>query len=153
MKEEKRKYKLGETGFWPSWLAKLLFTLISVKLWGLIASISISTWLLFLHYEHQPVIFGNTIIDFGINGTQWVSFNTAIWALIFGMKEIFRISEQSEYSERLMLRESLENKIRIAGMISCKKTENNDANTSIEGFKRVGPEPEEFFLPHPNPSP
>lgn len=145
MKEEKRKYKLGEAGFWPTWLAKLLFTLISVKLWGLIASISISTWLLLRHYECQPVIYGNTIIDFGINGSQWVSFNTAIWALIFGMKEIFRISEQSDYSRQIMLKENLNNKIKLTAFISHKYTEEDDENGkhNLKGTKQVGHEPDE----------
>jgi len=88
-----RKYKFGDTGFWQAWLSKLLFTLISVKVWGLIAATSVSTWLLYLNIKTEPVIAGDTVISHGINGAQWVTFNTTVWGIIFGMKEIFRIYE------------------------------------------------------------
>jgi len=52
-----------------------------------------------IHLNHEPVIIGGRLIEYGINGAQWVTFNTTIWALIFGMKEIFRISEQHDFAE------------------------------------------------------
>ena len=62
------KLKLGDTGFWPKWFAKLLFTLISVKVWGLITGTIVSTWLLMVHMHNQPLIIGDKIIEYGING-------------------------------------------------------------------------------------
>ena len=82
-----RKYDVNEKKFWLKWISKLLFTLISVKVWGLFAGTAISTLLV---YNNQ------------MTGTQWVTFNTTIWALIFGMKEVFRIAEGREKSERML---------------------------------------------------
>jgi hypothetical protein len=138
-----RKLKANEPGFWPKWFGKLLFTLISVKVWGLIACTCVSTWLLMIHLNHKPIIVGESIIEYGINGAQWVTFNTTIWALIFGMKEIFRISEQSDYSEQQKLRENLDSKLKIAGMLSCG---NPDCEKDLvsDGFERVGVEPDDL---------
>jgi phosphotransferase system glucose/maltose/N-acetylglucosamine-specific IIC component len=80
-----RKYDVGEKKFWLKWISKFLFTLISVKVWGLFAGTLVSTLLVYNHY---------------MNGAQWVTFNTTIWALIYGMKEVFRIAEGREQSER-----------------------------------------------------
>jgi hypothetical protein len=88
MKEEKEYYLLGEQGFWNKFFSKLLFTLISVKVWGLIAATAVSTWLLIIHNTSNPYEVGGEVFERGINGAQWVTFNTTIWALIFGMKEI-----------------------------------------------------------------
>jgi len=88
-----KKHTLGESGFWAAWLSKLLFTLISVKVWGLIAATTLSTWLLFINLNNEPLVIGDTILNHGINGAQWVTFNTTVWGIIFGMKEIFRIYE------------------------------------------------------------
>ncbi|MCK4920178.1 MAG: hypothetical protein KAS71_03980 [Bacteroidales bacterium] len=143
MKEEKRKFKLGESGFWPTWSGKLLFTLISVKVWGLIASMSISSWLLFLHYRYTPVVYGDKIIEFGINGAQWVSFNTTIWALIFGMKEIFRIAEQRDYAEMMMFRKEYGKQSEL-NKVEAKKPGNEFAGEKQgREVKVVGEEPPE----------
>jgi len=136
-----RKLKVGDTGYWPTWFAKLLFTLISVKVWGLIAGTAISTWLLMIHCNHAPVVVGDQVIEYGINGTQWVTFNTTIWALIFGMKEIFRISEQREYSERAGLIENLDTQIRIAKIKKGSPKNAGENMTSVE-FETVGNEPD-----------
>ena len=136
------KLKLGETAFWPVWLSKLLFTLISVKFWGLITGTLVSTSLLMVHLYHEPVIVGDKLIEYGINGAQWVTFNTTIWALIFGMKEIFRISEQRDLTELENLKERLESKLKIAGMISCDMPEyENNPDKNIE---KVGSDPDEI---------
>jgi hypothetical protein len=138
-----RKLTATESGFWPKWFGKLLFTFISVKVWGLIAGTAVSTWLLMVHLHHQPVIVGGSIIEYGINGAQWVTFNTTIWALIFGMKEIFRISEQRDYAEEAKLKDNLDHKLRIAEMISC---ESPECDTSAPGpcFEQVGSDPDEI---------
>ena len=136
-----RKLKLNETGFWPKWSGKLLFTLISVKVWGLLAGTIISTWLLMVHLHHEPVIIGGRLIEYGINGAQWVTFNTTIWALIFGMKEIFRISEQHDVAEQEKLRENLDSKLKMAEMMSCEMPESEEKETK-SGFEEVGKDPE-----------
>ena len=79
------KLKLGEKGFWTSWIAKLLFTLISVKFWGLLAGTWVSTHLVMREL---------------ITGAEWMTFNTTVWALIFGMKEVFRIAEGRDKTEK-----------------------------------------------------
>jgi hypothetical protein len=137
-----RKLTAIDPGFWPKWFGKLLFTLISVKVWGLIAGTIVSTWLLMMHLNHRPVIIGDRIIEYGINGAQWVTFNTTIWALIFGMKEIFRISEQSDYSEELIQRENLDHKLKIAGMISCGCAD-DESDSSMPPYEVVGNDPDE----------
>ena len=89
-----RKYKLGEKDFWTSWFSKLLFTLISVKVWGLVAGTSVSTILL---YKGM------------ISGGDWITFNTTVWALIYGMKEVFRIAEGRDKAERMLMAQRVTN--------------------------------------------
>ena len=137
-----RKLKLNEPGFWPKWFAKLLFTLISLKVWGLIAGTTISTWLLMINLHHDPKIIGNNIIEYGINGAQWVTFNTTIWALIFGMKEIFRISEQRDFAEEVKNKETLENRLKVAGMLSC-ASDQDESEIDIPDTEKVGNNPDE----------
>ena len=135
------KLKLGETGFWPKWSGKLFFTLISVKVWGLIIGTTLSTWLLMVHLHNEPVIIGGKLIEYGINGAQWVTFNTTIWALIFGMKEIYRISEQHDFAEQEKLKETLDHKFRVAGMISCDMPEVDAENQNFPS-EYVGNDPD-----------
>jgi hypothetical protein len=137
-----KKLIANEPGFWAKWFGKLLFTLISVKVWGLIACTYVSTWLLMVHLKHKPVIVGESIIEYGINGAQWVAFNTTIWALIFGMKEIFRISEQHDYAEQVNLRENLDSKLKIAGMVSSCDNPDFEANPGAFNYEQVGTDPE-----------
>ena len=145
-----KKLKLGETGFWAKWFAKLFFTLISVKVWGLITGTIVSTWLLMVHLHNQPLIIGDKIIEYGINGAQWVTFNTTLWALIFGMKEIFRISEQHELSEQENLKDNLDHKIRIAGMLSGDVPGEDTLHARYPQnppYERVGNDPEKSEKP------
>lgn len=144
MESENKKYKLGDSGFWPAWFSKLLFTLISVKVWGLAASLGVSTWLLLLNYRDIPLHVGEVVLDHGLNGAQWVTFNTTIWALIFGMKEIFRITEQRD----LFLKDNLRTRpvSEAYTKIISKEDENPDKfeNENMDGFETVGIEPENF---------
>ena len=141
-----RKLTMNETGFWPKWFAKLFYTLISVKVWGLIAGTIVSTWLLMVHMHNQPLIVGDKIIEYGINGAQWVTFNTTLWALIFGMKEIFRISEQRELSEQENQKENLDTKLKIAGMMSCDMPEDG-TDRQKPPYEHVGNDPEKSEKP------
>jgi len=143
-----RKLKFGDIGFWPKWFGKLLFTLISVKVWGLVAGTVVSTWLLMVNMHHKPIMVGDSIIEYGINGTQWVTFNTTIWALIFGMKEIFRISEQHDNAEQEILRENLDGKVRMAEMMAndCLDPEMYEIPVKPE-HEVVGNDPEETLKP------
>ena len=79
-----------------------MFTLISVKLWGLIACTWVSTYLLI---HHKMISVGESSYTLGINGTQWVTFNTTIWGLIFGMKEIFRVMERKDKNDERIIKE------------------------------------------------
>lgn len=79
------KLSMADSGFWSSWAAKVAFTLISVKAWGLLVSISVSTALLLHGF---------------IDGPGWVTYNTTIWALIFGIRGIFAVQEQREDAAR-----------------------------------------------------
>jgi hypothetical protein len=63
------------------WFSKMLFTLISVKMWGLIVGTIVST-----------TLFNNGMIS----GGDWIIFNTTVWAMIYGMKEVFRIAERRD---------------------------------------------------------
>lgn len=119
MEQEKEKYMLNEEGFWACWGSKLLFTLISVKVWGLIASIAISTWLL---SNGETITVGSgeaaeIVTIGGITGEQWLTFNTTVWALIFGMKEIFRISDKKEKDDLKALEKQNETKIELASIV------------------------------------
>ncbi len=128
MKKQKDKIKMGENGFWQNWFSKLLFTFISVKVWGLIACTWVSTYLLIQGF-----------IDKG----QWLTFNTTIWALIFGMKEIFRISESRDITESENLDAQIESKFKITSMIndpSC--TDKTRSTFTPEGLEIVGDEPD-----------
>lgn len=138
---EKEKYRLGETGFWPSWFSKLLFTLISVKVWGLVAATWVSTYLLILHGKNIGEE-GN-ILEVGINGAQWVTFNTTVWALIFGMKEIFRITEKKEKEGQAILEQQNKSK-QVLASIAANSNGNKTASTfTAEGVEIVGEEPDE----------
>ncbi|MCF8236008.1 MAG: hypothetical protein K9G67_13495 [Bacteroidales bacterium] len=135
-KNTNKKLKADERGFVGTWLAKLLFTLISVKVWGLAASLIVSTWLLLLH--NQGVKAGYD--DIGISGGEWLTFNTTIWALIFGMKEVFRIMERKDSDEK----EMIESKNETQKVIASIKAETPDLKTrsvyTTEGMEIVGEE-------------
>lgn len=138
--EKKEEYIIGETGFWAKWGSKLLFTLISVKVWGLIGATWISTWLLL---NHDVIEVGGETFEFGINGGQWMTFNTTIWALIFGMKEVFRISDKRDSTEKETLSKQLESKQKLATIISSSRTANPKAVTqNPDGTETVGSEPD-----------
>lgn len=96
---EDEEIPFGVSGryFASAFFAKFLYQMISVKVWGLIAGTIISTWLATKNFPR------NIITDAGvlnnvempiISGAQWTTFNTTIWALIFGMKEIFKVAEK-----------------------------------------------------------
>lgn len=140
MKKE-RKLKVGEKGFGATWFAKLFFTLISVKVWGLVAGTIVSTWLLMKHLQNPPDVIDGKMIEYGINGAQWVTFNTTVWALIFGMKGIFRISEQRDYAEQASIEEELQTKEKIANMLAKSEPE-KQAQYPRGKYEVVGSEPE-----------
>jgi len=49
--------------------------------WGLVVGTTVSTTLLY---------------NGKISGGDWITFNTTVWALIYGVKEVFRIAEGRE---------------------------------------------------------
>ncbi|MEO9869086.1 hypothetical protein [Ekhidna sp.] len=135
--DKPEKLIVGEQGFWSTWVSKLLFTLISVKVWGLAAALTISTWLL-LNSDSKP--FGEDL-QFGITGGQWMTFNTTIWALIFGMKEVFRIAEKRDKTEKEVLEKQLHSKEKVAALI---ETSGSPSIVKInpDGTETVGSEPD-----------
>lgn len=62
--------------FWDAVASKIVETLVSVKVWGLISSMSVSTILLVNGY---------------LTGGNWVATNTTIFSVIFGARELFKI--------------------------------------------------------------
>jgi len=139
MRRKKNFSIIGEPDFWSRFWSKFLFTLISVKVWGLIASMVVSTYLLILHCKNVPVQVGDKLFEWGIDGTQWVTFNTTIWALIFGMKEIFRISESRDDTDLETLEQQAESKKQIASIISAT---GSSSQFTAEGKEIVGEEPD-----------
>lgn len=79
-----KKLGMKDEGFLSAWGAKLMFSLISVKVWGLVGGTWVSSWLL---------------VNNWIDNIHWITFNTTVWGLIFGMKEIFKISTGREKAE------------------------------------------------------
>ncbi len=128
MERKDQKIRMGENGFWQNWFSKLLFTFISVKVWGLVACTWVSTYLLMQDY-----------IDKG----QWLTFNTTIWALIFGMKEIFRIAENRDNTESDNLNARIDSKLKITSMMSDSNSSDPSKTTyTPEGLEIVGAEPD-----------
>jgi hypothetical protein len=134
---------IGDPDFWTRFFSKFLFTLISVKVWGLVASITVSTYLLLIHNANTPYHVGENVLERGINGAQWVTFNTTIWALIFGMKEIFKISESRDDADMEGMEQQSESKKQIASILSTGK--NNAGSVSqftADGKEIVAEEPD-----------
>ena len=132
-------YSINQKEFWLKWFSKLMFTLISVKLWGLIACTWVSTYLLVCH---EMIVVGNQSYEMGINGTQWVTFNTTIWGLIFGMKEIFRVMDKKDQNDQRIIKEDNKAKKEIAKITASTMTGANDSTTqstyTAEGKEIVG---------------
>ena len=75
---KRRRCRFITAAFWDGVCTKLVETFISVKVWGLIAITSISTWLLLNAY---------------IAGGEWVTVNTCVYATVFGVREVYKISK------------------------------------------------------------
>ncbi|MEP0984272.1 hypothetical protein [Ekhidna sp.] len=136
--EKPEKLFIGEDGFWAAWFSKLLFTLISIKVWGLVAGTWISTYLLL---NQEVLELGDKTYELSFSGAQWLTFNTTVWALIFGMKEVFRISEKKDKNEKAALDKRMETKEKVAAMI---KAPNDPATVTVnpDGTETVGSEPD-----------
>lgn len=124
--EKNEKVYIGD-GFFERWFSKFLFTIISVKVWGLVAATVVSTYLL-IHCK----------IDRG----DWLTFNTTIWALIFGMKEVFKISENKDKVEKQKLQTQIDSKIEIASILSKKDDDPTRTTRNQDGTIIVGSEPD-----------
>ena len=135
-------YTIIQKEFWLKWVSKLMFTLISVKLWGLIAGTWVSTYLLVCH---EMVQVGDQAYELGISGAQWVTFNTTIWALIFGMKEIFRVMENKDRNDAKIIKEDNETREQIAKItastISPANASYQQSTYTADGMEVVGTEP------------
>ena len=136
-------YTIIQKEFWLKWFSKLMFTLISVKLWGLIAATWVSTYLLLCH---EMVQVGESTYELGITGTQWVTFNTTIWGLIFGMKEIFRVMDNKDRNDERILKADNQSKEQIAKITASTMpatggTADLQSTFTAEGKEIVGSEP------------
>ncbi|WP_421765156.1 hypothetical protein [Ekhidna sp.] len=136
--EKPEKLFIGEDGFWAAWFSKLLFTLISIKVWGLVAGTWISTYLLL---NQEVLELGDKTYELSFSGAQWLTFNTTVWALIFGMKEVFRISEKKDKNEKAALDKRMETKEKVTAMIQAP---NNPSTVKVnsDGTETVGSEPD-----------
>lgn len=70
--------------FWDAALVKIVESLISVKVWGLIAITVLSSMFLVKGY---------------LDGGNWVAINGTIYGIIYGMREIFKISRIKVFDE------------------------------------------------------
>ena len=134
-------YTISQKEFWLKWFSKLMFTLISVKLWGLIACTWVSTYLLI---HHQLISIGENSYELGITGAQWVTFNTTIWGLIFGMKEIFRVMERKDRNDEKIIKEDNKTKAEIAKITASSiinPASETQSTYNAEGKEIVGSEP------------
>ncbi len=124
--EKNEKVYIGDS-FFERWFSKFLFTIISVKVWGLAVAIVISTMLL----------------NSGkIDNSDWLTFNTTIWALIFGMKEVFKISENKDMAEKEKLQTQIDSKIEIASILAKKDDDPTRTTRNQDGTIIVGSEPD-----------
>ena len=107
--DEDSEIPYGVSGrfFASAFFAKFLYQMISVKVWGLIAGTIVSTWLATKNFPRTIMIEGviQNVNDPIISGVQWTTFNTTIWALIFGMKEVFKVAEQHSKRENKTVKE------------------------------------------------
>ncbi len=124
--EPNKKVYIGDD-FFSRWLSKFLFTIISVKVWGLVGATVVSTQLL---------------LSSKISNEHWLTFNTTIWALIFGMKEIFKISENRDISEKEKLQTRIDSKVEIASMLAKKDDDPTKTTRNQDGTITVGSEPD-----------
>ncbi len=127
-KTANEKLMIHEEGFWGAWLSKIMFTLISVKVWCLAASIVVSTMLL---------------INNHVTGAQWLTFNTTIWALILGMKEVFRIAEGRDKADSEILAQKGEQDAALM-KLSQQPTNANAPQMCADGTEIVGEDPDEL---------
>jgi len=75
------KYKLFSKQFWNDWIVKILITMISAKIWGLIVITWLATYLLINKY---------------ITGAEWSTTICTIYSVIYGMRELFKISSLND---------------------------------------------------------
>ena len=67
--------------FWDGIATKIVESITSVKVWGLAAVTIVGTWLLINNF---------------ITGTNWATAITGVYGVIFGMREVFKISKVQE---------------------------------------------------------
>lgn len=82
--------------FWDGVFVKLIETCISVKVWGLVSVMVVATWLLI-----------NKFID----GSNWTTVVTGTFGIIYGMREIFKISRIKELVSKDVVEKSKKIKV------------------------------------------
>jgi len=151
-------YGVSSRYFASAFFAKLLYQLISVKVWGIVAGTAISTVLALKNFPRTIISDTGTLMNVNmplLSGAQWTTFNTTIWALIFGMKEVFKVAErrskqearaakelqEAQAQQELALEEAKTQKERI--VLSQLQTHDTERPTAdSEGHELVGDEPD-----------
>lgn len=84
MFRHKNKIEINDPIFWDGVATKLVATFISVKVWGLFVTWTLSSIFLYNNF---------------ITGTDWVTINSAVTSVIYGTREIFKIASVRQYLE------------------------------------------------------
>jgi hypothetical protein len=72
--------------FWDSVFVKITESLVSVKVWGLISITTLSSIFLVKGY---------------ISGGDWVTINSSVYGIIYGMREIFKMSRIKVFEDKV----------------------------------------------------
>ncbi len=76
-----------------------------------------------------------------ISGGDWITFNTTVWALIYGMKEVFRIAEGRDKAERMLIAQKVITRDKLSAMLQIEKSESENS-TDASALVTVGIDPE-----------
>ena len=76
-----------------------------------------------------------------ISGGDWITFNTTVWALIYGIKEVFRIAEGRDKSERMLMAQKVITRDKLSTMLQHESS-NSEKFTKTGVLVTVGIDPE-----------
>ena len=83
-----------------------------------------------------------TLLNIGmINGGNWITFNTTVWALIYGMKEVFRIAEERDKAERMLMAQRVTTEDKRSTNLQTSEYESEDIS-GITNLATVGINPD-----------
>ncbi len=76
-----------------------------------------------------------------ISGGDWITFNTTVWALIYGMKEVFRIAEGRDKAERMLIAQKVITRDKLSAMLQTEESVSENI-TRTGALVTVGIDPE-----------